>query len=281
MTNKKSLSEQIGLWDKGPIDQQQKQNTLGEMKRAFNRNVEMHQLLNNGHLQLNTRGSSVTANESIATNDVDMQAVFSNNENIRILKDKCFSLLKENFGEDNVSRHRIAIRIEESINRRSVDIVVCNHSNGKVIAYNDALQNEVEFSPSLVQKNIADKNKITNSKYSKMVRVFKSIIVEMVNNGEREIKLKSFVIESLLYNLKPRLFNRKKKSDDDVTTYRKRFCAILQSVEARLKDFATAKQFIEVDGESQLFKNTDDYNFVKQYWKDIRNYIKNNYDMGA
>lgn len=281
MTNKKSLSEQIGLWDKGPIDQQQKQNTLGEIKRAFDRNIEMHQLLNSGHLQLNTRGSSVTANESIATNDVDIQAVFSNNESISILKDKCFSLLKENFGEDNVSRHRIAIRIEESINRRSTDLVVCKNSNGKVIAYNDALQNEVEFSPSLVQKNIEDKNKITNSKYSKMVRVCKSIIVEMVSNGEREIKLKSFAIESLLYNLKPRLLNRKKRGDDDVTTYRKRFCAIIQSIEARLKSFESAQKFKETDGISNLFNNQNDYNFVKQYWKDMRKYIKDNYDMGA
>lgn len=281
MTNDKiGLSRKLGQWDKGPIDLQQKENTLGEIKRAFNRDTEMQRLLSEDRLQLNLRGSSNNANETKSTNDVDIQAVFLTNENLMSLKDKCFDVLKNSFGDD-VSRHRRAIRIEENINRRSVDIVVCKHANGKVIAYDDYLKREIDFSPVEVQRNIAKKNRETKSLYSKMVRILKSVVNEMVENGEQERKLKSFAIESLLINLKPRIFNRKKGRDSAEITYKKRFCAILQSVEARLKDFETAKQFVETDGESQLLKNTGDYNFVKEYWTSIRRYIKSNYNMGA
>lgn len=281
MTNDKiGLSRKLGQWDKGPIDPQQKENTLGEIKRAFNRNTEIQRLLSEDRLQLNLRGSSNNANETKSTNDVDIQAVFLTNENLTSLKDKCFDVLKNSFGDD-VSRHRRAIRIEENINRRSVDIVVCKHANGKVIAYDDYLKREIDFSPVEVQRNIAKKNRETKSLYSKMVRILKSVVNEMVENGEQERKLKSFAIESLLINLKPRIFNRKKGRDSAEITYKKRFCAILQSVEARLKDFETAKQFVETDGESQLLKNTGDYNFVKEYWTSIRRYIKSNYNMGA
>lgn len=281
MANDKiGLSRKLGQWDKGPIDLQQKENTLGEIKRAFNRDTEMQRLLSEDRLQLNLRGSSNNANETKSTNDVDIQAVFLTNENLTSLKDKCFDVLKNSFGDD-VSRHRRAIRIEENINRRSVDIVVCKHANGKVIAYDDYLKREIDFSPVEVQRNIAKKNRETKSLYSKMVRILKSVVNEMVENGEQERKLKSFAIESLLINLKPRIFNRKKGRDSAEITYKKRFCAILQSVEARLKDFETAKQFVETDGESQLLKNTGDYNFVKEYWTSIRRYIKSNYNMGA
>lgn len=278
--DKTALSRKLGQWDKGPIDLQQKENTLGEIKRAFNRNTEMQRLLSEGGLQLNLRGSSNNANEAKSTNDVDIQAVFLTNEEITLLKDKCFDVLKDSFG-DEVNRHRRAIRIEENINRRSADIVVCKYANGKVIAYDDYEGKEIEFYPTDKQKNIAQKNIDTKNMYSKMVRIFKSIVFEMVENGEQKRKLKSFAIESLLINLKPRIFNRKKGRDCAEITYKKRFCAILQSVEARLKDFATAKQFVETDGESQLLKNTDDYNFVKEYWTSIRRYIKSNYNMGA
>lgn len=281
MANDKiGLSRKLGQWDKGPIDLQQKENTLGEIKRAFNRDTEIQRLLSEDRLQLNLRGSSNYANETKSTNDVDIQAVFLTNENLTSLKDKCFDVLKNSFGDD-VSRHRRAIRIEENINRRSVDIVVCKHANGKVIAYDDYLKREIDFSPVEVKRNIAKKNRETKSLYSKMVRILKSVVNEMVENGEQERKLKSFAIESLLINLKPRIFNRKKGRDSAEITYKKRFCAILQSVEARLKDFETAKQFVETDGESQLLKNTGDYNFVKEYWTSIRKYIKSNYNMGA
>ena len=108
-----------------------------------------------------------------------------------------------------------------------------------------------------------------------------SLVNEMVQSNEAGRKLKSFAIESLLFSLKARIFNKKKETDSDEIRYKKRFCAILQSVEARLKDFSTAKQFVETDGESQLFTNIDDYNFVKEYWTSIIRYIKSNYNMGA
>lgn len=278
--DKMALSKRIGQWDKGPIDTQQKENTLGEVRRAFNRDKEMQGLLRDGLLQLNLRGSANNANESNSTNDVDIHALFFTDKEITSLKDKCFGVLKKYFG-DNVSRHRRAIRIKGNINRRSSDIIVSIYDNGKVIAYDDYEGKEIEFYPTDKQKNIAQKNIDTKNMYSKMVRIFKSIVFEMVENGERERKLKSFVIESLLINLKSSIFNKNKMSDSDEIRYKKRFCAILQSVEARLKDFEAAKQFVETDGESQLLKNTYDYNFVKEYWTSIRRYIKSNYNMGA
>lgn len=278
--DKMALSKKLGQWDKGPIDQQQKENTLGEIKRAFNRDKEMQGLLRDGLLQLNLRGSANNANESESTNDVDIQAVFFINEEITSLKDKCFDLLKNSFG-NNVSRHRRAIRIKGNINRRSTDIIVGRYDNGKVIAYDDNEAKEIEFYPTDKQKNIAKKNIDTKNMYSKMVRIFKGIVFEMVENGEKDKKLKSFAIESLLINIKPRIFNKNKKSDSDEIRYKKRFCAILQSVEARLKDFEMAKQFVETDGKSQLFTSIKDYNIVKEYWTSIRRYIKSNYNMGA
>lgn len=278
--DKMALSKKLGEWDKGPIDPQQKENTLGEIKRSFNSNTEMQGLLRDGLLQLNLRGSAKNANEAKSINDVDIQAVFFTEEELTSLKDKCFYVLKNRFGDD-VSRHRRAIRIEENINRRSADIVVCKYANGKVIAYDDYLKREIEFSPAEVQRNIAKKNIETKNLYSKMVRILKSVVNEMVQSNEAGRKLKSFAIESLLFSLKARIFNKKKETDSDEIRYKKRFCAILQSVEARLKDFSTAKQFVETDGESQLFTNIYDYNFVKEYWTSIIRYIKSNYNMGA
>lgn len=276
--NKPPLSKKIGEWDNGASDNQQKVNTMGEIKRAFNCNSEFQKMLAINQIQINLRGSSTKNNDIDGTSDVDVQVVFPASFDLVQLKDECQEVLENEFGENSVHRLNTAIRIDKNGNRRGIDLVVCKQGDGCIIALHDK-NGEVEYYPTLDQRNIGQKNVDAKGAYSKMVRAYKSLRNEMIE----KIKVKpitSYTIECLLFIVKPRTFRKAYNKGTELDAQR-RFCAILQAVSARLCNYNYAKKFKEINGKKDLFVDNEHFEIVKQYWKDMRNYIKDNYNMGA
>lgn len=276
--NKMPLSKKIGEWDNGASDNQQKVNTMGEIEKAFNCNSEFQKMLGNKEMQINLRGSSTKNNDIDGTSDVDIQVVFPASSDLSELKSDCLEVLENKFGKDSVHRLNTAIRIDKNDNRRSVDLMVCKQGEECIIALHD-LNGEVEYYPTLDQRNIGQKNVDANSTYSKMVRTYKSLRNEMKDNIDIK-PITSYTIECLLFIIRPRTFKKKYSNDTEQDSLR-RFCAILQAVSARLCNFESAKKFKEINGKKDLFVDEEYFEIVKRYWQDMRNYIKDNYNMGA
>ncbi len=128
-------------------------------------------------------------------------------------KQKIISLLENKFGRWNVEVKNKCIHIEENTYHSNIDVVPCwvfrnyndwydpyYYEEGTLIESSDG--GELVNYPKQHYKNGCEKNKATNKRYKRVVRIVKNLNLKIKEQSWfPNSRITSFLIESLLYNV--------------------------------------------------------------------------------
>lgn len=283
--NKKQLSKQIGLWDnaQNSSEQQQTKNSIGEIRNCLNKDSELQRLINNGKLLLKVRGSIAKSTNVTEASDLDLHLIFSKEYNLKERKDYVYDVLKKGFGNNNVTRKDLAISVKPNINRVPTDILVCKVvDDDRVDALSDTTKKEVPFYPKIDEKNINQLNAGCANNYSKMVRTYKGLKNEMFKRKTNSHYITSFMIECLIYNVNHTLFDlaRYINERNNEFKYKKMFLDIKATIfSVQLNDFEKAYEYLEINGKKKLFEDEKHWQSVKDFFLDVNDYLREEYDV--
>jgi len=192
--------------------------------------------------------------------------------------------LNDKYGEDNIKLGNKSIKITGTSYRVEADAVPAfQYRNYKYINSSDPekfiegikfytanTNTQVVNYPKIHIKNGIDKNKDTQRRYKRLVRIFKRIRYKMIDDGEPVNKgVTSFLIECLLWNTPNSTFN-------DYDTWTKRIKQAIIYLYDKTKDEKDCKEWGEVSEMLYLFHSGRKWdvkmtnNFLKQMW----NYIE-------
>lgn len=192
---------------------------------------------------------------------LSLEAHFSN------FKDNIYKALSKKFGTD-VKRKNKSIRVEGNTYRKSIDVVPAfsvssNIENGIQFITDDG--NKIINYPLKQIYNENTKNKATNYKYKKYVRIFKNIRMDMETSNITSAKeIGSFQIESLIWNVSNEVFMK--------------YTTLGYGVEEIISYLISNKYLIDSYYESNGIKKLcNDYMskyYLEQFISDISNYFK-------
>ncbi|RJX23866.1 MAG: hypothetical protein C4537_07780 [Acholeplasma sp.] len=283
--SKKPLSKQVGLWDNAQNNSelQQTENSIGEIKRCLNKDSELQKMINNGKLLLKVRGSVAKSTNVTEASDLDLHLIFSKDYKLKECKDYVHDVLIKGFGNNDVTRKDLAISVKPSINRVSTDILVCKVvDDDRVDALSDTTKKEVPFYPTIDEKNINQLNAGCANNYSKMVRTYKGLKNEMFKSKKYNHYITSFMIECLIYNVNHTLFDiaRYINEKNNELKYKKMFLDIKATIfSVQLNDFIKADEYREINGKKKLFENKKHWETVKDFFLDVNDYLREEYDV--
>lgn len=148
-------------------------------------------------------------------------------------KNSVFNALKESFGDD-VEYSGKCIKIKENSNRVNADVVPCfqyrvykrfiSYHNEEFIEgikfFDTTEQSEIINFPKKHIENCESKNVDTDSKFKSIVRIFKNIKSDLVENKTiTDKQAPSYFIENLLYNCSSPCFDGKNFSECMILTF--------------------------------------------------------------
>ena len=188
--------------------------------------------------------------------------------------------LIDKYGEDNIKPGNKSIKITETSYRVEADAVPSfQYRNYKYknssdpekfiegIKFYAANTNEQVINyPKIHIDNGKKKNKDTQRRYKRLVRIFKRIRYKMIDDGESVNKgITSFLIECLLWNTPASIFN-------DYDTWTERLKQTIIYLYNKTKDEKDCKEWGEVSEMFYLFHSGRKWNvkmtndFLKQMW---------------
>jgi len=284
------LSKQIGSWDNAQDekDKQQTNNAIGEIKRCFNSDSNLIRIKNKGELEFKVTGSIAKSTDITIASDLDFLVIISNDYDFVKYKDYIENLLINKYGSESVRRGALSITVIGTTNRTKANIVPCKRIDAnQVDALNDKTQKQILFFPDVDIRNVNILNGQNNSNYSKMVRSYKGLKNEMLDEGfDSARSIPSYMIECLLYNVNHDLYDINNKSYSNVTSkeqkYRKMFLDIKGGIFSdQLHDYEHGQQFSEINGKKDLFRNEKQWQETRAFFEDINDYLRSNYDINA
>lgn len=283
------LSKKIGVWDNAQKNSeiQQRENTIGEMKRCINKNTYLQSLRNKNELEFKIRGSISKGNDVTENSDLDLHIIVSKRHNLMQMKNTVYNQLKTCFGKKNVIRNDVTFSIMANINRIKTDVLVAiRHDEKMIYGLHDSNGKKVEFYPDVDEKNINTLNSQYNHNYSKMVRTYKGLKHEMSKQGyaKSSNRVTSFMIECLLYNCKHTLFDINKYSDceNNEQKYRKMFLDLKSAIfSSQLASYEASKKHSEINGEKKLFTKKKYWETTRRFFEDLNKHLKSNYDVNS
>lgn len=205
--------------------------------------------------------------------DVDVSVVYnpliplSLESHFKSFKDDIYKALSKKFGSD-VKRKNKSIRVEGNTYRKSIDVVPAFSVSGNI-------ENGIQFITDDGTKiinyplkqiyNENAKNKDTNYKFKKYVRIFKNIRMDMETSNIASAKeIGSFQIESLVWNVPNEVFTK--------------YTTLGYGVEEIISYLVSHKYLIDSYCESNGIKKLcGDYMskyYLEQFIDDINNYFK-------
>lgn len=277
------LSKKIGYWDNAQNNSeiQQRNNTIGEIKRCLNMDSNLLRIKNQGNLEYSVRGSISKGNDTTLSSDLDLHVIFSNNYELSDCKDYVYKILRNHFGSSNVIKNRITFSLLANINRIKADILVGVREDDKKINALNSSGEVVPFYPDIDESNVARINSEYRNNYSKLVRTYKGLKHEMENNNYLSCnKVPSFIIECLLYNCKESLYDIDNYESEvgNESKYRKMFMDLKACIfSAQLASYDLGKEYLEINGRKVLFRSETIWNNIRTFLEDINAYLKENY----
>lgn len=205
--------------------------------------------------------------------DVDVSVIY--NSIIPISLEKYFMNFKENiykalyikFGSD-VKRKNKSIRVDGNTYRKSIDVVPAfsisgNIENGIQFITDDG--DKIVNYPLKQIHNENSKNKNTNYKFKKYVRIFKNIKADMENSSISSAKkIGSYQVESLVWNVLDEVFTK--------------YITLGYGVDEIISYLVTHKYLIdsyyESNGIKKLCGGYMSKFYLEQFIDDINNYFK-------
>ncbi len=200
--------------------------------------------------------------------------------NFNTYRSDLIKALIDKYGEDNIKSGNKSIKITETSYRVEADAVPSfqyrnykyqNSSDSEKfiegIKFYAANTNEQVINyPKIHIDNGKKKNKDTQRRYKRLVRIFKRIRYKMIDDGESVNKgITSFLIECLLWNTPASFFN-------DYDTWTERLKQAIIYLYNKTKDEKDCKEWGEVSEMLYLFHSGRKWNvkmtndFLKQMW---------------
>ncbi|MCI2875365.1 nucleotidyltransferase [Staphylococcus hominis] len=211
-----------------------------ENDSVFSYKIKMNNPSNSYHLSIFIKGSYATNTNVRQNSDVDIAVVkehefstehragvtdrdykfIESNVPPRYFKDEVEQALIKHFGNQKVKRGNKAIRINGNSYRIDADCVPCfRHRNYRndfyqdvnnylqgIAIYSDDGQKVINYPQQHIEKSI-EKNKDTNYRYKKMVRIIKELRYQLIENQNENAKnTSSFGVEGLLWNIPNNVF---------------------------------------------------------------------------
>ena len=188
--------------------------------------------------------------------------------------------LNDKYGKDNIKPGNKSIKITETSYRVEADAVPSfQYRNYKYknssdpekfiegIKFYAANTNEQVINyPKIHIENGKKKNKDTQRRYKRLVRIFKRIRYKMIDDGEPVNKgITSFLIECLLWNTPNSIFN-------DYDTWTERLKQAIIHLYNKTEDEKNCEKWVEVSEMFYLFHSERKWNvkmtndFLKQMW---------------
>lgn len=194
------------------------------------------------------------------------------------LKDEVEHALNVKFGLEGVERRDKSIKVFGNTYRVDADVVPAyryrdytedyrydkNNYVGGIEIRPDSGGRIINYPEQHIKMGIV-KNKVTDYKYKKCVRIVKNMREKMKENGINiSDKISSFGLESLLWNV-------------DVSTYKKYSCLRFvfdEVIKFLLNDFANYKVYVEANGIKPLFADEVNRVAYMQFVKDLNSFYE-------
>lgn len=302
MTKTKQDWESIfSMWSKSPGKMEQER--CERAKRAIENAIKSDMTLSMKLVETFVQGSYHNRTNVRQNSDVDVCVLYSDaffcdlpegvtpqqvgieptNYKFRNYKNNVKRALVNKFGRNSVNRGNKAFNIKENSNRIDADAVPCfeyrqyyyngrgyfSYHRGTVLIADDTGFLATNF-PQQQYKNGIERNKITNKRFKKAVRIIKKLSHEMEDNNYTSAKnISSFLIENLVWNADISCFNS--QSLHSMTQ------DILLHLWKCTEEDATCKSWTEENGIKFLFHpkqkwtRTQAHQFLQDAWTYIVN----------
>lgn len=205
--------------------------------------------------------------------DVDVSVIYSTimplsfEKYFMNFKDDVFKALYSKFGSD-VKRKNKSIRVNGNTYRKSIDVVPAfslssNIENGIQFITDDG--DKIINYPIKQIHNENTKNKDTNYKFKKYVRIFKNIRMDMESSSISSAKeIGSFQIESLIWNV----------PDEVLTKYTTLGYGIEEIISYLVSNKHLIDSYYESNGIKKLCGDYVSKYYLEQFINDLNNYFK-------
>ena len=169
----------------------------------------------NGKITIILQGSYANNTNIRRVSDVDISILYDARlpYSFESYKQNIYNALKKKFGIEFVKRKNKSIRVEGNTYRKSIDVVPAfpvnrTPENGIYLITDDEKEKIYNY-PIQHIKNGYEKNKQTEYRYKKIVRIIKYIKFYMENSKISSAgELGSFNVESLIWNVPSSVFNK-------------------------------------------------------------------------
>lgn len=206
--------------------------------------------------------------------DVDISVVYNASLPISfsLYKGKIYNALKEKFGIYDVHRKNKSIRIEENTYRKAIDVVPAfpiNHNPESGIYIITDKENEKIYNYPLQHiENGYEKNKQTEYKYKKIVRIIKYIKFFMENSNINSAKqLGAFKVESLIWNIPTEIFKK----------YNILGFIVEEVIDYLMKNISEIYSYKEANGIKKLCPTYEEYKKYVEFVNDLSDFFEYNY----
>ncbi|MBP3596446.1 MAG: nucleotidyltransferase domain-containing protein [Clostridia bacterium] len=219
-----------------------------------------------GKITLILQGSYANNTNIRRVSDVDVSVVYQPGLPISFenYKSSIYNSLIAKFGKDDVQRKNKSINVKGNSYRKSIDVVPAFPRNGLVengiYLITDKEKETIYNYPLQHIKNGLEKNKQTNYKYKKIVRIIKYIKFFMEECGISSAKeIGSFKVESLIWNVPNDVFEKYTSLGYIVEE-------VIKYLNEHLWEINT---YYEVNGIKRLCNIPEDYTKYVQFVKDL------------
>lgn len=228
-----------------------------------------------GKLTIILQGSYANNTNIRRVSDVDIAVVYNSSIipiSFEAYKQEIYEALQCKFGKQDVERKNKSIRVEGNTYRKAIDVVpsfpIDKSPESGIYIITDKEKERINNYPIQHIQNGYEKNKQTDYKYKKYVRIIKYIKFFMEQRGiASAIKLGSFNVESLLWNIPNEVFKRYNTLGFEVEE-------IINYLNNNTSSFNSYK---EANGIKKLCPTFDDYQKYKNFVVDLKNFFKYNY----
>jgi hypothetical protein len=190
-------------------------------ERMIREAIRTDSFLSSLNLQIVVQGSYKNNTNVRGESDVDIcilsHNVISNNLTPNLFKSHLFAVLFDKFGASSIQLGNKSIKIHSNSSRVNADVVAAFfHSEIKgIIIYPEQGAPIINF-PLQHYDNGCAKNVRTNYSFKAVVRILKSLNLEMTTSDYKQ--LPSFLIESLVYNCPDECFRKETLYENVIDT---------------------------------------------------------------
>ncbi len=228
----------------------------------------------NGTITIILQGSYANNTNIRNVSDVDISVVYNAYLPIsfELFKQKIYNALKGKFGLKDVHRKNKSIRVDGNTYRKAIDVVpafpISRNPESGIYIITDKENEKIYNYPLQHIENGYEKNKQTDYKYKKIVRIIKYVKYFMeISNIDSAKKLGSFNVESLIWNVPTEVFKK----------YSTLGFIVEEVIKYLMNNIASIYSFKEANGIKKLCPTYDEYKKYVEFVKDIYNFFEYNY----